>query len=166
MWEVTAVTALALAAIAVAAIPRFGPPAASRLPLRVAVPVVAAIALFAQVPGLVSTSKVRDSREAFNSGRTAEALSNAGEAIEAEPWGSTPYVQRALVEEATGELRAAQVDLRRAIERSRLDWRPWLLLARVEAKRGNVERALTAYRTARRLRPASPFVRQGTFNER
>jgi hypothetical protein len=166
MWEVTAVTALALAAIAVAAIPRFGPPAASRLPLRVAVPVVAAIALFAQVPGLVSTSKVRDSREAFESGRTAEALSNAGEAIAAEPWGSTPYVQRALVEEATGELRAAQVDLRRAIERSRLDWRPWLLLARVEAKRGNVERALTAYRTARRLRPASPFVRQGTFNER
>src|SRR5829696_8979089 len=166
MWEVTSVTALALAAIAVAAIPEFSPPGAPRLPLRVAVPVVAAIALFAQVPGLVSTSNVRDSQAAFNSGRTADALSNASEAIEAEPWGSTPYVQRALVEEATGELRGAQVDLRRAIERSRLDWRPRLLLARVEAKRGKVERALSAYRAARRLRPASPFVREETFRER
>ncbi len=166
LWELTAVTTLALAAIAVAAIPDFGPPAAVRLPLRVAVPIVAAIALFAQVPGLVSTSKVRDSREAFDSRRTADALSNASEAIDAEPWGSTPYVQRALVEEATGELRAAQVDLRRAIERSRLDWRPWLLLARVEAKRGNVKGALSAYRAARRLRPASPFVREETFRGR
>ena len=127
---------------------------------------VAAIALFVQVPGLVSTSKVRDSREAFDSRRTADALSNASEAIDAEPWGSTPYVQRALVEEATGELRAAQVDLRRAIERSRLDWRPRLLLARVEAKRGNVKGALSAYRAARRLRPASPFVREETFRGR
>jgi predicted Zn-dependent protease len=165
MWEVTAVTALALGAIAVAAIPEFGPPAALRLPVRVAVPVVAAVALLAQVPGLVSTSNVRDSREAFDAGRTADALSDASEAIEAEPWGSAPYVQRALVEEATGGLRAAQVDLRRAIARSRLDWRSWLLLARVEAERGNVERALTAYRTARRLRPASPFFRQETFRE-
>jgi tetratricopeptide (TPR) repeat protein len=147
----------------VAAIPESGPPTAPRLPLRLAVPVVAALALFAQVPGLVSTSNVRESREAFNSGRTADALSDASEAIEAEPWSSAPYVQRALVEEATGELRAAQVDLRRAIERSRLDWRSWLLLARVEAERGNVERALAAYREARRLRPASPFVRQETF---
>jgi tetratricopeptide (TPR) repeat protein len=160
------VTALALAAIAVAAVPGFGPPGRPRLPLRVAVPVVTAIALFVQVPGLVSTSRVRDSREAFSAGRTADALSNASEAIEAEPWASTPYVQRALVEEATGELRAAEVDLRRAIERAPLDWRPELLLARVEAKRGNVQAALTAYRAARRLRPHSPFVREEAFRER
>jgi hypothetical protein len=166
MWEVTAITALAVAAVAVAAIPDFGPPVPARLPVRIAVPVVAAIALFAQVPGLVSTSRVRDSREAFSSGRTADAFSNASEAIDAEPWGSTPYVQRALVEEATGELRAAQVDLRRAIERAPLDWRPELLLARVEAKRGDVQGALTAYRAARRLRPASPFVREETFRGR
>jgi cytochrome c-type biogenesis protein CcmH/NrfG len=159
MWESTAVTALAFISAAVAAMavsrraPRLG------WLWRGAVAVVALIAIVVQLPGLVSTSKVRDSQAAFRSGDTEAAIGDANDAVDAQPWASSPYVQRALVEEASDELTAAAVDLGRAVDRERTNWRPWLLLARVEAKRGDVERALDAYRTAKRLRPESTFVR-------
>jgi O-antigen ligase len=159
MWESTAVTALAFisAAVATMAVSRRAP--RLRWPLRGAVAVVALVAIVVQLPGLVSTSKVRDSQAAFRSGDTEAAIGDANDAVDAQPWASSPYVQRALVEEASDELTAAAVDLRRAVDREPTNWRPWLLLARVEAKRGDVERALDAYRTAKRLRPESTFVR-------
>jgi cytochrome c-type biogenesis protein CcmH/NrfG len=49
------------------------------------------------------------------------------------------------------------VDLRRATRREPENWRPWLLLARVEAERGRVQVALRDYRKARSLRPDSVF---------
>jgi hypothetical protein len=159
MWESTAVTVLALCAAAISAGPLAGSAHRRSWDVRVAIVAVAVVALLVQVPGLVSTSKVRESQEATRAGDIGTAFERADDAVEAQPWAASPYVQRGLIEELTGRFAAASVDLRRAVLREPTNWRPQLLLARVEAKRGRVRRALADYRRARRLRPRSVFFR-------
>jgi tetratricopeptide (TPR) repeat protein len=159
MWESTAVTVLAITSGAIAVTAGAAPAARPRL-ARLPALGLAALALavcLVQLPGLASTSHIRDSREAFRAGARAEAVEEADHAIEAEPWAASPYVQRAVLEESAGALVAAAVDIRRAVEREPTNWRHYLALARIEAKRGRGRRALAAYRQARRLRPRSPF---------
>jgi tetratricopeptide (TPR) repeat protein len=157
MWESTAVTVLAALCGAVAAGPLGSPLRDAPRTTRIAVPIVAVVAILVELPGLVSVSAVRDSQAAAKRGDTTEALSRAQDAVDAEPWASTPYVQRGLLEESAGHLHAAAVDLERAARREATNWRPWLLLARVEAERGRVHLALRDFRHARRLRPDSVF---------
>jgi tetratricopeptide (TPR) repeat protein len=157
MWESTAVTVLAVLCGAVAAGVLASPCDRPWRATRIAVPVIAVVAILVQLPGLVSISAVRDSQAAARRGDTAEAFSRADEAVEAEPWSATPYVQRALLAESAGRLRAAAADLERATRREPTNWRPWLLLARVEAERGRVQAALRDFRKARSLRPRSAF---------
>jgi cytochrome c-type biogenesis protein CcmH/NrfG len=166
MWESTAVTVLALACGAVSVGALSNGRSNPSLAVRVAIPVVAVVAMLVQVPGLVSTSKVRSSQSAAEAGDLGAAFERADEAVEAQPWAASPYVQRGVLEEATGGLTAATVDLRRATEREPTNWRPWLLLARVEAKRGRVRPALADYRKARRLRPTSVFFAQSVPSTR
>ena len=105
----------------------------------------------------MSTTSTRASQRLFGRGELTAALDKASDAIHAEPWASTPYVQRALVEEAMNRLGAARVDLDRAIAREPTNYRPPLLLSRVDAEAGDVKGALDAYRRAKALRPASIF---------
>jgi cytochrome c-type biogenesis protein CcmH/NrfG len=116
---------------------------------------IALVALVVQLPGLVSTSQVRSSRESFQARDFDRALGQATDAVQAEPWAAGPYAQRALVEEGIGRLSDASADLRRAIEREPDNWRHRLVLARVEAERGHADSAIRAYRAARRLRSGS-----------
>jgi tetratricopeptide (TPR) repeat protein len=160
MWEVTAVGAVGLGSGAVASFHGSGRPR-RRGAIRAVGVALAIIACLVQVPGLISVSRVRDSRESFQAGDTSRAFSQVDEAIDAEPWAATPYVQRGLVEEASGRLPAARRDLLLAIERERRNWRHYLLLARVEAELGNAEAALRAFRHARRLRRDSAFLTTG-----
>jgi len=157
MWETTAVTVLAILCGTVAAGPLAEPAVRPSRVARGIVPVIAVIAILVQVPGLVSISAVRDSQAAARRGDTAEARAHAQDAVEAQPWAATPYVQRGLLEESAGQLDAAATDLRRATRRESTNWRPWLLLARVEAEQGDVRAALRDYARARRLRPDSTF---------
>src|SRR5829696_5478777 len=156
MWETTAVTALAIlgGGIAAAASARRRPTPV--FALRIAIPAVAILAILVQIPGLVSTSQVRESQASVRQDRLQEALISANDAVEAQPWAASPYVQRALVEQSTGRLEAAAVDLRRAVRREPTNWRLPLQLAVVQAERGRVRAAVRAYRRARRLRPRSP----------
>lgn len=159
MWESTAVSVLGLsmAAVAIAAV---GSPLERRRSLaavRLPVAAAAVIVVLLQLPGLVSTTSTRASQRLFNKGQLPAALSKASDAIGAEPWASTPYVQRALVEEAMNRLGAARVDLDRAMAREPTNYRPPLLLARVDAEAGDVKGALAAYRRAKALRPDSIF---------
>ena len=153
MWETTAVAALAIIAggIAAAAPARRWP--RPPLALRIAIPVVAVLAILVQIPGLVSTTQVRDSQTSVRDGRLSQALVQANDAVEAQPWAASPYLQRALVEQSTGRLEASAVDLRRAVRREPTNWRLPLQLAVVQAERGRVRAAVRAYRRARRLRP-------------
>ena len=107
---------------------------------------------------IASVSDTRASQRAFNRGDTQAALKKATQAIDAEPWAATPYVQRALVEESQGSLGAALVDLRRAQRREPTNYRHPLLESRIEAELGNTGAALADFRKAKSLRPKSPFV--------
>jgi O-Antigen ligase len=175
MWESTAVTVLALLAVACAGwVPRGAdPPARARvvedpaprrvlgapLPIvwRVAATVLAVVACLVELPGLVSTSEVRRSQSSVRAGDLGRALRQANDAIASEPWAATPYVQRALVEERQGRLIAARVDLERAVHREPTNWRHPLVLARVEAELGDTRAALRNYTRAERLHPYSPL---------
>jgi len=155
MWESTAVTVLALVAACAAGAGGERRRERPRAVLRAGVALLAIPALLVQLPGLVATSKVRDSQAAFRTGDAAAAIAYATEAVDAEPWAASPLAQRALVEEGTGRLDASAADLRLAIEREPTNWRHRVLLARVEAKRGRVGVAIREFRRARALRPAA-----------
>ena len=176
MWESTAVTVLALLAVGTAiAVPAGADPVAApggaaavaadgrsarlRVPWRVGMTLLAVLACLVELPGLVSTSEVRRSQSSVRTGAFDNAFRQANDAIDAEPWAATPYVQRALVEERTGRLAAARVDLQRAMSREPTNWRHPLTLARVEAELGDSQAALRYYQRARRLHPLSPVFK-------
>jgi tetratricopeptide (TPR) repeat protein len=161
MWESTAVTVLALSAVAIGIAAVSEPAEArarSRVPLRVGVAGLAVVALLLQLPGLASTLSTRDSQSDFNSGNLHGALGEASDAISEEPWAASPYEQRALVEEAQGSLQAARTDALRAQSREPTNYQHPLVLARIEAELGNANAAVAALKRAKALRPRSPFV--------
>jgi tetratricopeptide (TPR) repeat protein len=106
-----------------------------------------------QVPGALSTSEVRRSQAAERAGNASLALSWANAAVSAEPWAASAYEQRGLVLEAGGQLARARADLERAIAHEHTNFRHWLLLARIDAERGDAADAIREYEQARRLRP-------------
>jgi len=162
MWESTTVTLLGLLAIGVAAASVSAPAVRTlRVPGRIAFAVACLVALLVQLPGLSSTLRTRDSQREFSRGDNAAALSDATSAINAEPWAASPFAQRALVEEAQGNLAAARVDLLRAQHREPTNYRHPLILSRVEAELGNASAAVADFRRAVSLRPKSPFVQAG-----
>ncbi|HWO15203.1 MAG TPA: tetratricopeptide repeat protein, partial [Solirubrobacterales bacterium] len=102
------------------------------------------------------TERIRDSREAAQDGDLALSQKLAEEAVNAMPWGSTPYEQLALAHEDQGELAAAEAEMRNAIENEPTNWRYPLALARIQAERGKPAAARQTFRRGRRLRPLSP----------
>lgn len=139
-------------------------PAASwRAPwvLTIALVTVAVVALLVQLPGLVGTSEIRRSQEAVRSGDFTEARDRADRAIDTMPWASSPFLQRALVDEQAGELEPAIQSLKLAARRDPYDWRIPLVMARVQARADNPRAALAAYRQAKSLRPYGQFFPGG-----
>jgi tetratricopeptide (TPR) repeat protein len=157
MWESTGVTAFAIACAGLAASAGSMGPSRWRLPMRVCVAAAAVGIGLVQVPGLLSTSRVRESSREAARGDLVAARKEASRAVDAQSSAASPYVQRALVAEAQGDLHGALADTRRAIDRQRLDWRHYVLLSRLEAEAGNAAAATHAYRRAARLRPGSAF---------
>jgi hypothetical protein len=159
IWESTAVGMLGVAAGAVAAGALAAPRArAPRALLRAPVVALGIVAALLQLPSLASTSSTRDSQREFNAGKTETALASANDAIQSEPWAASPYVQRALVEESMDQLEAARLDLLRAQTREPTNWRQPLLLARIDAERGDADAALADYKRAKQLRPKGVYV--------
>ena len=159
MWESTAITALALAggALAAASTTRSrGPTPGWRVRGGLVVLAVCACAL--ALPGLLSTTKLRASRDAFRHGDDPRALELANSAVSRQPWAAEPYVQRALLRWSDGDFDAAARDFDRAREHDPLNWRHPALVARMEADRGRAGPAVRAFREAQALRPASPFL--------
>jgi tetratricopeptide (TPR) repeat protein len=153
-WEATALAALGLAAAALAmAATASAATRRTRLPVRVALALLALVIGLTQLPGLVSTSKLRSSQAAVRTGDLGQALAEAEDAIASAPWAATPFVQRALILERADRLPRARADLLRAREREPTNYRHPLLLSRVEAELGRPAAAVTAYRAARALAP-------------
>ncbi|MEA2133413.1 MAG: hypothetical protein QOC68_1322, partial [Solirubrobacteraceae bacterium] len=154
MWELTAVSVFPLIAVSIAIA------AAGRVrrgafgwPARVALGLVALIVGLTQLPGMVSTAKIRSSQDAVRAGDFTTAMADAEDAVASAPWAATPYVHRGLLLERSGRLVDARADILRAMKREPTNYRHPLLLARIEAQRGRVRAALVAFRSARRLAP-------------
>lgn len=125
--------------------------------MRASLVATAILAVLVLLPGLVGTSEVRRSQQAVNRSDLAAARASADEAIGIQPWASSPFLQRGLVDERDGQWTSARRALQLAIERDPYDWRLPLVLARIEAKAGEPEAAIKAYREAKRLRPNGQF---------
>lgn len=164
-WEVTAIPMMVLALVGAALAATARPDDDTRprrLPgwmVRAGLVALAIVAVLAELPGLVGTSEERRSARAVAAGDLETARDHADRAIDILPWASTPFLQRALVDEQAGEFAAALRAMRLAERRDPQDWRLPLVTARIEAKAGNAEEALAAYRRAKELRPYGSFFR-------
>ncbi len=158
MWELTAVAALAVAAasIAIAGGSRRRP----RIPVWARAVIVAGAVGMAvlEVPGLVSTQRVRSSENAVAGGDVARGRDLANAAIDAEPWSADAHVQLALVEESTGDFGAAAADMKDAADREPTNPNLLLLTARIEGERGRARAADRALLKAKRLAPKHPAL--------
>ncbi len=165
LWEVPAVTALALLCAAVASAPTEDRPRPSAL-VRTAAAATALVACLLQVPALASTLKVEESQAAFRSDELEAAEEAAEEAVDLQPWAASPYVQRALLAEVDGRLDEARRYVESAIEREPTNWVHWELLARIEDARDEPQAAMTALEEARRLRPIVPSFKSPSGSSR
>lgn len=161
LWESPAVTVMALTLVGAMVLAGARGASAPRWPWRLAITLGAVVAALVQLPGLVSTSEIRKSQDALRAGDVRAARAHADEAINTQPWAGSAWIQRALVDERAGAYAAAAMELRRAAARQPKNWRVPLLLARVEARRGNAKEALASYRRAKQLRPKSQFFASG-----
>ena len=164
MWEMTAIGAFALAAGAIAAaggserLP--GPERRGQLGRRGvrAGLVAAAIACaISQVPGLVSTQRLRGSEEAMRNGDTGVARELADDAVAAMPYSASAHAQLALVELTDGNLAEAEREIARSMGEEPTNWRWPLLRAPIEARRGDREEAIETFRNGQELAPELPF---------
>jgi hypothetical protein len=172
LWELTAVSVVAFAALALAS----GPSTVVLEPARLAQPgeapgwafkrrvligVIAAVTawllLSAQAIPLLSDREVARSQDAVARGDFSEAATAADAARNIQPWAATPYLQLALVSEAAGDLSRARIWIGEAIERNERDWRLWLVSARIETRLGRMAVAERSLRRAIELNPRSPL---------
>lgn len=163
MWQLP-VLPVAMLLLAAAVVGHAGPGregrserAGLRLAPRLACVAVAVAAIVVIAIPLASTTLVRQSEAKVREGDLTGALEAARSAQNAEPSAATPRLQQALVLEQLGDLDAAAAAARGATERESTNWRTWLVLSRIEARRGKAAAAVSAYRRARSLNPNSPL---------
>jgi hypothetical protein len=170
VWELTAVTVVAIIILALLTGPATVPPrrfearaqpvGGGRLALALAglIAVLALAAVGAEGLGLATRIRLDDSQTAIARGDAVTALDAAIDARSLEPWAATPYLQEALVEEQAGVLRPARLAIAKAIDRDPNDWTLWLTQARIQIKLGDVRAAEESLRRARALNPRSRLL--------
>lgn len=122
---------------------------------RVGVVAAALLAIVAIAVPLAAETHLRRSRSEAAAGRVAAAYAEATTAANVEPAAAGPRLQQALLLEEAGQLRQAAGAARLATEKEPTDWRPWLVLSRLEAERGRPAASVRAYSEARSLNPHS-----------
>jgi tetratricopeptide (TPR) repeat protein len=168
IWQLTAIAAVGLISLGLLV----GPAASSaelrsvtgrsptRLPRFVLGATVLALGwavLCAQALPWVTAIQVRRSAAALDRGDGTTAFRRALEAKNLEPWAASPYLQLALVEEQRRKLRDARKWIQDGIDRNPIDWRLWLVAARIETKAGDINAARGSLRRAEALNPRSPL---------
>ncbi|MEA2184449.1 MAG: hypothetical protein QOF69_3634 [Solirubrobacteraceae bacterium] len=162
VWEMAAiaVVVLALGTVIVAgrdevSIAADGDEPRRRMAPRAVVALLAAVSLGAVAVPMAAALATENSRDEAANGRLTAALEDSRTAERLQPYAATPQLQRALVLEASGALDAAATAARAATADEPTNWRTWLVLARIEARRDRPASALRALREARRLHPHS-----------
>jgi hypothetical protein len=111
------------------------------------------LALVAIAIPLASDSAVEQSRQQVADGDLDAGLDSAQNAVAIEPFAATPRLQEATTLELMGRTDEAVAAAREATTKEPTNWRPWLVLSRLEVKAGDVEGALDAYTEAQSLFP-------------
>ena len=165
MWELTAVSVIAVLALGLLAGPATEPVYSGlaaaetkrkRRPLlRIAVAAIAFGLIVAETIPLLANMEVRRSQEAVDRGDLVEALDRAESAQSIQPWAATPYLQVALVQELGGQIDEAHASIEHALENDQSDWRLWLVAARIQTKAGDIAAARQSLAKARELNPKS-----------
>jgi O-antigen ligase len=165
MWELTAVSVIAVLALGLLAGPATEPVYSGlaaaetkrkRRPLlRIAVAAIAFGLIVAETIPLLANMEVRRSQEAVDRGDLVEALDRAESARSIQPWAATPYLQVALVQELGGQIDEAHASIEHALENDQSDWRLWLVAARIQTKAGDIAAARQSLAKARELNPKS-----------
>jgi Tfp pilus assembly protein PilF len=125
---------------------------------RLAVLALGWLIICAQALPLLAQLKISASQAAVRASDTGTALEAADAARALEPWAASPYLQLALVEEQSGEIRSALAFIHDAIRRDRSDWRLWLVAARLQVKAGRPDAARTSVARVEALNPRSPLL--------
>ncbi len=118
-----------------------------------AVASVAVLSVAMIAPDGVSRSQAAAAQGAFD-----RAGREARDAHAAAPFAMSAVLQAALVAERAGDLDAAAAAAAEATRIEPRNWRPWIVLARIEAARDRPRSAVAAYRRARALNPRSRLL--------
>jgi O-Antigen ligase len=159
MWELTVVSVVGVACLALLTGAGGGPPS-PRPALRLAVPSAAAVMICLQALPLLTQLQMQESQAAVARGDGIRAVDEAKAATRLEPWAASPRVQLALVYEQSNTLRLARRAIAAALARDRSDWRTWLVAARIEAKSGDLPAARRSLARAIELNPRSPLFQR------
>jgi O-Antigen ligase len=111
---------------------------------------------------LLTQARLKASESAAARGDSKAAVSAAEDARGLEPWATSPYLQLALLDETSGDLRSARSKIRQALDRDSRDWRIWLVSARIETKLGSIREARRSLARAKSLNPRSPLFAKST----
>jgi tetratricopeptide (TPR) repeat protein len=165
MWELPAVTAVGVLALALVTGPATGveAQAAKRrgkryILARLGFVGVALAVVVSQMIPLLAQSDIQSSQSAAGRGDVSAALSRAHDARDWQPWAASPRLQEALVQEQAGHLQAARTAIEAAIARDRSDWHLWVVAARIDARMGARAAGLESLAEAKRLNPRSKAV--------
>jgi tetratricopeptide (TPR) repeat protein len=144
--------------------PRVAPPMAfirtrRRFAGGVAVLLVAWVAICAAGLLLLAQRALDDSEEAFFRADAEDALAQAAEANQLEPWAAEPYLYMAQVYRATGDIPAAQEAIGEALERAPQQWRTWVTAAQLDIRANDLAGARLNFDRAYEL---APNLRQGS----
>lgn len=124
------------------------------LPVRIAFCLVTLAMIVGIAMPLAATTLLRQSEQEARDGDFAAALQAAERAQAVLPGAAPPRLQQALLLEGEeGSLRLAASAARGAAEREPTNWRNWLVLSRIEARRGRAAIAVRAFRRAKSLNP-------------
>ena len=171
MWELTVVSAVGLILLGLATGPATSTTAPRLAPARVrpreftlrrygagiAAVVAGWFLIFVQAIPLLTQYTLASSQAAVREDDLERALDRALAGRQLQPWAASPYLQLALVHEQRDDLPAAQAAIGEAIERDPLDWRLWLVSARLQAESGEIAAARASLARAIELNPRSPL---------
>lgn len=171
VWQLTVVSAVGLVCLGVL----IGPAASSVAPRTVSVEVRRRstrvprfalggavllsgwLLLCAQALPWLTDLQIKASAAAVTRNDGAGAFRHALDAKRLQPWASSPYLQLALVQEQRQDLTDARKWIAEAIEHNPIDWRLWLVAARIETKADDIPAARRSLLRAQGLNPRSPL---------
>jgi O-Antigen ligase len=175
IWQLTAVSVIGLTALALLTGPagsseelrpvrqqtKLSPLRVPRFAIGVTVLLLGWFVMCAQAIPWLTDVQIKASAAAVDRNDGGSALRHALNAKNLQPWAASPYLQLALVQEQRQDLRSARGWIEDAIHRNPIDWRLWLVAARLETKAGDIAAARRSFLRASALNPRSPLFEGG-----